>query len=207
MIARVPVSPSLNLILSAKLGLVSIPDAGPLPELPAGGTGLDRAEARELLSGLGRNLGMTLLAPRADVFPEAGTDVGEAVSFPDEAVRKTLEGMDAVWMNGNDVIAVFVVEAGAGGWEGLRRLADLLALHPKLKAALYAVSLPALKVGLLAEINRPVNRLLKKPFGEAVRILDWNRLESEVGELGERVRYLKAEFLEGISEVMEPPAE
>ncbi|MEK7392308.1 MAG: hypothetical protein AAB214_07055 [Fibrobacterota bacterium] len=28
----------------------------------------------------------------------------------------------------------------------------------------------------------------------------WSRLESEVVQLGERVRYLKPEFLEGISE-------
>jgi hypothetical protein len=217
MIARMPVSASVNLILSSKLGLVSIPEADPLSSLPAGeapggegpagrGAGFDRDEARELLQELGRNLGMTVLAPKADVFPEEDAGAGDAVFFPDAAVRKALEGLDAVWMNGSDVVAVFALEAGTGRWEGLRKLADLLALHPKLKAALYAVSLPALKRGLLAEINRPVYRLLKKPLGEAVRILEWNRLETEVRDLGERVRYLKAEVLEGISEVVEPPA-
>ena len=87
-----------------------------------------------------------------------------------------------------------------GNRGGVRRLADLMALHPKLKASLYVVAVAALREGLVSEIHRPVHRLLKKPLSESVRILDWNRLESEVVQLGERVRYLKPEFLEGISE-------
>ncbi|HKP95001.1 MAG TPA: hypothetical protein VJ385_04515 [Fibrobacteria bacterium] len=207
MIARAPVSGSLNLILSSRLGLVSVPQAGPASGLADGEAAFDRDGARELLGALGGNLGMTLLAPREDAFPETGAAAEAAPAFPDAAVGKALEGLDVVWMHGGEPVAAFVMETGTGWWEGLRRLADLLALHPKLKAALYVVSLPGLKAGLLAEINRPVYRLLKRPLGETVRILDWKRLQSEVNELGDRVRYLKAEFLEGISEVVEPPAE
>ncbi|MEO7426879.1 MAG: hypothetical protein ABI036_16955 [Fibrobacteria bacterium] len=210
MIARLPVFPARTLMLSAKLGLVSVPETGILPPFPDAEPAFDTAAAVDLLQVLGTGLGLTLLSPKPDGFPdmEAGlaADTVTETAFPEAAVRKTLEGLSAVWLHAGEVVAVFALEDGTGRWEGLRRLADLLALHPKLKAALYLVSVPGLKAGLFAEINRPVFRLLKKPLGEAVRILDWSRLKAEVGELGERVRYLKPEFLEGISEVVEPPA-
>jgi len=197
------------MLLSAKLGLVSVPESESVR--PFIEPGFDREEAGNLLRSLGQNLGMSLLTRQENVFPDAAdpekdAETISALSFPDEAVRGALENLDVVWMNGSDVVAAFVLEPGSGRHEGVRRLADLIALHPKLKTALYIVSLPSLKTSLLSEINRPVYRLLKKPVAEVVRILDWTRLESEVRELGERVRYLKAEFLEGISDVVEPPA-
>ncbi len=217
MIARVAVSETGNLFLSAKLGLVSVPVAGKLPLIQAGMEAegrapsgrmpdFDRGAAAELLRGLGENLGLSLLVPKEESFPDADSDVGPGPAFPDDAVRKTLESLDVVWIKEGEVVAAFAFEADAGRWEGIRRLGDLLALHPKLKAALYLVSVPALKAGLISEINRPLYRLLKRTLGETVRILDWNCLEAEVRELGERVRYLKPEFLDGISEVVEPPA-
>jgi hypothetical protein len=203
MIARTPVSASLKLFLSSRLGLVSVPAPGAALAAIDGESGFDRNAAAGLLENLGRNLGVTPLE-RADVgFPEAEPAAG---AFPDAAVRKALEALDAVWMAGDEVVAAFAFETGMGRGEGIRRFADLLALHPKLKAPLYAITLPEGKKALLEEIHRPAHRLLKKPLGESVRLLEWERLESEVRGLGERVRYLKAEFLEGISEVVEPPS-
>jgi hypothetical protein len=124
----------------------------------------------------------------------------------EEAVRLALAGLDVVWMDSDGPAAAFVLEPGGGHWEGLRRLADLLALHPKLKAPLYAVTVPGLRTGLEEEVHRPAYRLLKKPLAEVLRLLDWARLRTEVDQLGERVRYLKPEFLEGIADRVEPPA-
>lgn len=213
MIARAP-KPSLpKLLLSSRLGLVSVPGAS----APAGeGEPLfDRAQARDLIQDLGRSLGLTCLTGDGAAFPAEGAEGAEGEAVPaapalpfDEAVLRTLEGLDVVWVDGEDVAAVFVIEERAGGWEGLRALADLLALHPKLKAPLYAVTLPSLEARLLAEVQRPAYRLLKKPLAEVLRLLDWDRLRTEVEQLGERVRYLKPEFLEGISDRIEaPPAE
>jgi hypothetical protein len=204
MIARTPASAPLKLILSSRLGLVSVPAPGSALAATEGETGFDRNQASALLENLGRNLGVTPLEAAGSGFPEP--EPAEAGSFPDAAVRKALEALDAVWMAGNEVVAAFVLETGLGRGDGIRRFADLLALHPKLKAPLYAVTLPAGKKALLEEIHRPVYRLLKKDLGESVRLLEWDRLESEVRGLGERVRYLKAEFLEGISEVVDPPS-
>jgi hypothetical protein len=204
MIAHTSQFPAPKMLLSTRLGLVSVPetDASSSPSSTLE-PGFPRDEARDLIQALGRNLGMQMLTPRVEVFPEEGPSGEAGVSFPDEAIRKTLEGLDVVWLSQEEVVAAFVLETGAGAWEGLRRLADLLALQPKSKAALFAVSLPELQAGLLAEIHRPVYRMLKKPLAEAVRLLDWPRLQTEVEQLGERVRYLKPEFLEGISEVPE----
>src|SRR5688572_24571249 len=205
MIARAP-QPLRSLILSTRLGLVAVPESGEKPT--ASRETFDRVEARERLATLGRALGLTPLAPRAGTFPESETgEAPKALADLDEAVMRTLEGLDLVWLTEGEIVAAFVIETGTPGWEGLRRLSDLLALHPKLKAPLYAVTLPELEAGLLAEVHRPLHRLPKKPLAEVLRLLDWDRLRTELDGLGERVRYLKPEFLEGISEPVAAPAE
>lgn len=210
MIARMPGTASPALLLSSKLGLVSVPD------LDVGSISreeeLDRNRIRDWLQALGQNLGLSLLTRSADTFAaEQNADAGEegnpGPDVPDAAVRKSLEGLDAVWLRDSEPVACFVVESGFAGWEGVRRLADLVALYPKLKAPLYAVTLPALKTGLLAEVHRPALRTPKKPLAECLRLLDWDRLRVEVDQLGERVRYLKPEFVEGISEPVFAPRE
>jgi hypothetical protein len=207
MIARVPQPQPL--VLSAKLGLVSVPGSDLLTLSPE--EALDRHAVRELLQTLGANLGMTLLARKDDGFPDADTGESDsgpdssAPAFSDPAVRRSFEGLDAVWLRDGEVVACFVSESGSAGWESVRRLADLVALHPKIKAPLYAVTLPALKAGLVAELHRPALLLPKKPLAESLRLLEWDRLKTEVDQLGERVRYLKPEFLEGISEPLVAP--
>lgn len=215
MIARVP-QPARTLLLSSRLGLVSIPAPATLDsgDPAVAGDRFSRSEARTLLRELGRALGLNVLETRPEAFPatsedaqEDGAQAASADAFAeDEAVRKAMEGLDAVWLDGAGPAAVFVLETGRGGWEGLRRLADLLALHPKLKAPLYAVTVPELRAGIEAEVHRPAYRLHKKPLAEALRLLDWSRLKSEVEQLGERVRYLKPEFLEGMADRVAAPA-
>lgn len=201
MIARVPkANPSL--ILSAKLGLVSVPDSD-LLALSAEEE-LDRNAVRELLHTLGEGLGLTQLTRQDAAFPDHDASDDEVALDP--AVRRSLEGLDAVWLQGEDVVACFAVESGLAGWESVRRLADLVALNPKLKAPLYAVTLPALKTALIAELHRPALMAPKRPLAESLRLLEWDRLKTEVDQLGERVRYLKPEFLEGISEPILPPS-
>ena len=195
MLESFPESSSAVRSFASKLGQVTVPASISVSECaPA----FDREAACRLLADLGADLGLgtvvggtpTTPAPEGELFPQT----------LDEATRRTLIAMDMVWTHGTDVVTVFALHFQDGNWTGVRRLADLLALHPKLKASLYVVSVAALRDGLLSEIHRPVHRLLKKPLSESVRILDWSRLEAEVVQLGERVRYLKPEFLEGISE-------
>lgn len=195
MLESFPESSSLVRSFASKLGQVTVPVSSAVGvSEPA----FDREAACALLANLGADLGLGTVVGGTPISPAP-----EGELFPvtlDEATRKTLIALDMVWTNGTDVVAAFAVHDQDGNWNGVRRLADLLALHPKLKASLYVVSVAALREGLLSEIHRPVHRLLKKPLSESVRILDWTRLESEVIQLGERVRYLKPEFLEGISE-------
>ena len=205
MIARVPkANPSL--VLSAKLGLVAVPDSDLLDLSGALSLeeALDRNSVRELLATLGEGLGLTQLSRQDAGFPDEAVAQDQVAIDP--AVRRSLEGLDAVWLHGEDVVACFVVESGLAGWESVRRLADLVALHPKLKAPLYAVTLPGLKAALIAELHRPALMVPKKPLAESLRLLEWDRLKNEVEQLGERVRYLKPEFLEGISEPVQPPS-
>lgn len=215
MIARAP-QVNGKWALSSRLGRVSVPEAtlgGYAPVV--GGDGveadLDRRAAQDLLRHLGVGLGLTVLPPTEDTFPDAIPSPAPAPAVNeadlDPAVSLTLESLDAVWMKDGDMVAAFVIEPRPAGWEGLRRLADLLALNPKLKAPLYAVTTPALYEALRAEVHRPAYRLLKRPLADQLRLLDWDRLKSEVDQLGERVRYLKPEFLEGIADRLAPPAE
>lgn len=205
MIARAP-KPHRNLILSDRLGLVSVPlDTDPgVPMEPA----FPPLSARDKVLELGRILGLATLPPGEETFPESESrELPEGKADWDPAVWQTLQSLDAVWLEQGEVVAAFVMVPCLGAWEGLRRLADLLALHPKLKAPLYAVTQPACEAGILSEIHRPAYRLLKRPLADQLRLLDWDRLRTELEQLGERVRYLKPEFLEGISDRIAPPAE
>lgn len=201
MIARMHVAPVFH--LSARLGRVSLPD----PDLGSLSREeeLDHDKVLECLQGLGRNLGLTLLARTPAVFAENDAPAAEDAAFPDAAVRSSFEGLDLVWMRDGEPVACFVIESGFGGWQGVLRLADLVALHPKLKAPLYAVTLPSLKAALTAEAHRPAFALAKKPLAERLRLIEVERLISEVEQMGERVRYLKPEFVEGISEPIAAP--
>jgi hypothetical protein len=207
MIAQAPIATLQKLTLSSKLGLVSVPEVDLSPVLERREPAFDRSEAVELLKTLGQDLGMTLLVPKGEAFlAEGASESAESdFFFADEAIRKTVDALDVVWAQGNEIVACFVLETGTGSWDGVRRVADLLALNPKIKSAFYALTLPALKAGLLGEIHRPAYSFLKKPFYQVLHILDWQRLQTEVMQLGERARYLKPEFLEGISDLPEVP--
>lgn len=183
--------------LSAKWGRVTLPE--PAPQVPD--ADFDRGQARTLLEGLGKDLGMSILSRLSPDSLGAGLELDTTSLFPEEALRGTLERFDVVWLNGTDVVAVFALESDPTRSQGPARFADLLALNPKNKASLYAVTTPAAKSVFESELHRPAHRLLKKSLAESVRILDWSRLATEIGQLGDRVRYLKAEFLEGISEL------
>lgn len=188
--------------VSAKLGRVSIPEFGPsASEFSSEEPAFHRGEVCELLESLGRDLGLQLMAVRMDALLQEPASLEANQSFPDEATRRMVQSLDVVWTQGGEVVAAFVVESGLGLGEGVRRLADLMALHPKWKAPLFLVSDQALHAGLLAELHRPLHRLLKKPLTESVRLLDWSRLHEEVGQLGDRVKYLRPEFLAEISRV------
>ncbi|HOX52668.1 MAG TPA: hypothetical protein PKY05_14385 [Fibrobacteria bacterium] len=185
---------------SAKFGRVSIPEFGPsASEFSQDEPSFHRGEVCELLESLGRDLGLQLMAVRMDALQQEASNPEPSLSFPDEATRKMAQSLDVVWTQAGEVVAAFVVESGVGLGEGVRRVADLMALHPKWKAPVYLVSDPTLRDGILSELHRPVHRLLKKPLTESVRLLDWSRLHEEVGQLGDRVKYLRPEFLSEIS--------
>lgn len=182
---------------SSRLGAVTLPaptrlDSSVADQEPE----IDRQAARNLLRGLGENLGLTSLS-----LSEEEALPGNESSFGDEAVAACLRQCDAVWMNGQEPVAAFAVETGDGLNQGPRNFGDLLALFPKWKGALYLVSMSENQAELIAEMHRPLYRLLKKSLPEIVRLLPWPRLQAEVLELGDKVRYLKPEFLEGISEL------
>lgn len=185
---------------SSRWGKVAVPDLGATTLLGEEEEPLfHRGEASEVLEGLGRDLGAGLLPVRMDaLLQEAASPT--AVAFPDAAVQRMVESLDVVWTSGSEITAGFVFETGPQAGEGIRRLADLQALHPKWKAPLYVVTDARLRDLLQFQVHRPVHRLLKRPLWESLRLLEWSRLREEVQQLGDRVRYLKPEFLEGISE-------
>ncbi len=197
MIAQAPKTQLPAFLRSSRLGAVTLPAPARLdPALVGQEPELDRHAARILLRGLGENLGMTSLR----LSEEDGNSASDA-DFGDEALAACLRQCDVVWMNGHEPVAAFAIETGDGLQSGPRNFGDLLALFPKWKGALYLVSMPEIQADLVAEMHRPLYRLLKKSLPEIVRLLAWPRLQAEVLELGDKVRYLKPEFLEGISEL------
>jgi hypothetical protein len=193
MIATAPTPSFSRFFASSRLGSVSVPG----PVHGSREAGFSRDDARELLLTLGRQLGLNAQTPQGEWVDSRSLEL-----FSDEAVLKAFECLDLVWLDDQGPVAGFVFEPGDGLFEGPRRLADLLALYPKLKTSLYVVTMPSLREKLVEEIHRPIYRLLKKSLGESTRCLVWPQLLSEVTQIGDRARYLKPDFLNGISDVI-----
>ncbi len=130
-----------------------------------------------------------------------------ASSFTDDdALAAALQSLDAWWLKDGEWAALFLIESGSESGAACRKAADLLALFPKLKAPLYLVGDPSAFPALLAEVHRPVHKLLKKPMEEKLHFLSWGKLQAEVEGLGDRLRYLKPEFLEGLADAFKIPS-
>jgi EVE domain len=122
----------------------------------------------------------------------------------DEATNRTIELIDVVWLQKDAIIAAFEVEHTTSIYSGLLRMSDLLSMQPNLKINLYIVAPDERSGKVIAEVNRPTFARLNPPLPKICKFIPYSQLKKEIEQIGNRVRYMKPQFIEGFAESCEP---
>jgi len=172
-----------------KSALVSIPgseETGPQATLPVEAESVTpvHTEIQYYLLRLGGEMGLDLWAARNDrskiwdnnalgAMPQI---LNELPTQFNEALNRTIELIDVLWLRGNSFLAAFEVESTTSIYSGLLRMSDLLALQPNLDIALYLVAPDDRRSKVEQEILRPTFNLRERPLTEACGFLPFSRL-------------------------------
>lgn len=148
---------------------VEVPDRNPPPHLVQPITEVRESIGRQAqIAELGATLGFSIWLPASDRARvlEQMSDVGRTkiltrlpVNF-NEATNKTIENIDVIWLQRNAIMHAFEVEHTTSIYSGLLRMADLLAMQPRLDIPLHIVAPEARRADVRREILRPVFSVL-----------------------------------------------
>jgi hypothetical protein len=202
--------------LRAKIGSVTVPESNgdeTEPELdpkePKKPT--EHTEVQWLLLKLGSDMGFDVWVARNDrgkqfkgkIFsdlPRLKTDL--PLQF-DDATNRTIELIDVLWLQGNAIVAAFEIESTTSIYSGLLRMADLIAMQPNLNIPLYLVAPDERREKVMTEVNRPTFCRLNPPVSEICRFISFSGLKDQIKQATPYIRFLKAEFLDELSESCE----
>lgn len=98
----------------------------------------------------------------------------------DTATLKTIENIDVIWLERRSIAHAFEIEHTTAIYSGLLRMADLLALQPRIQISLHIVAPASRREQVRREIVRPVFSVL------------------EGGAMAERCSFLSYDALDGI---------
>jgi hypothetical protein len=199
---------------SEKLGIVTVPEEDKEDtELEIIGTDLETGESTHqeiqgLLLKLGSDLGLDVWVARNDrnrsynsvPFAKIPHLKDQLPRQFDEATNRTIELIDVLWLQGDAIVAAFEVEHTSAIYSGLLRMADLVTMQPNININLYLVAPDERKDKVISEINRPIFAKLKPPLPKICKFIPYSILKKEIKEIGNRVRFLKPEFIDQIAE-------
>jgi predicted RNA-binding protein len=199
--------------LKAKIGSVTVPDSeepSPVPgepeQIPS-----DHAEIQWLLLKLGSEMGFDVWVARNDRSRKVkGNTIADLPKLKselplqfDEATNKTIELIDVLWLQGNAIAAAFEVESTTSIYSGLLRMSDLIAMQPNLNIPLYLVAPDDRREKVISEVNRPTFSRLSPPMSEVCRFISFSSLRDRLKQAEPFIKYMKADFLEELSESCE----
>jgi hypothetical protein len=139
-----------------------------------------------LLAEIGAKMGFKVWVPRSDlsrvqeVTPPAIR--GEFVADPPlnyiEAVIRTIEQIDVLWLRGRSIVRAFEVEHSTAIYSGLLRMADLVALQPNLNIPLHIVAPEERREKVIRELRRPVFSLFDTgPLADRCTFISYDSIE------------------------------
>jgi hypothetical protein len=145
---------------------VEVPDREELDVLPA----IEATEIRTslkiqaMVAQLGATLGFTIWVPASDrgrVLEALSPSHRDkfVTSLPlnyDLATLKTIENIDVIWLDRRSIAHAFEVEHTTAIYSGLLRMADLLAMQPRMNISLHIVAPNERREQVRREIVRPV---------------------------------------------------
>jgi predicted RNA-binding protein len=196
----------------SKIGVVTVPEdhdedlkKAPLEETT-------HEEIQLLLLKVGSELGLDVWVARNDRnrkhnginFQDVPNLRRELPRQFDDATNKTIELIDVLWLQGEAIVAAFEVEHTTTIYSGLLRMSDLVSMQPNLKLDLFIVAPDERREKVFYEINRPTFARLKPPLPKICRFIPYMELKKEVEQIGNRMRYMKPEFISEIAESCEP---
>jgi hypothetical protein len=199
--------------LKAKIGSVTVPDTEEPPARTAEAEQepTEHAEIQWLLLKLGSDMGFDVWVARNDRSRKVRGN--RIVDLPrlkselplqfDEATNRTVELIDVLWLQGNAIVAAFEVESTTSIYSGLLRMSDLIAMQPNLNIPLYLVAPDERREKVISEVNRPTFSRLSPPMSEVCRFISFSSLRDRLKQAEPFIRYMKADFLEELSESCE----
>lgn len=174
----------------------------------SGGEYSPHTEMQWLLLKLGNDMGLDVWVARNDrgrryhhhAFESLPRLLARLPQPFDPATRRIVEHIDALWLQGNAIVAAFEIESTTTIYSGLLRMADLVAMQPNLKLALYIVAPDERRAKVIFEVNRPVFRQLQPPLAHLCRYLSFSALRHKAVEVEAVLPYLRPTFIDQISE-------
>jgi hypothetical protein len=129
-------------------------------------------EIQGLLLKLGADMGLDVFVARSDRGREVdGRRLSEMPRCLDrlpvrfeEAVARTIENIDVLWLKGRSIEAAFEIESTTSIYSGLLRMSDLLAMQPNLNIPLFIVAPDERREKVISEVNRPTFSRLSPPM-------------------------------------------
>jgi len=169
-------------------------------------------EIQWLLLNLGSNLGLDVWVARNDKnktfngnkFDEIKNLREELPRQFDDATNRTIELIDVLWLQGDAIAAAFEIEHTSAIYSGLLRMSDLITMQPNIRINLYLVAPDERFDKVFSEINRPTFAKLKPSLPTICKFLPYSALKNELKNMGDRIQYMKPEFIDSISISCEP---
>jgi len=201
---------------SKKVGVVTVPEEeeettqSPLTTVEAEKS--THEEIQWLLLKIGSSLGLGVWVARNDrnrsfngiAFSDIENFRTELPRQFDDATNRTIELIDVLWLQGDTIVAAFEVEHTSAIYSGLLRMADLITMQPNIRINLYLVAPDDRFEKVFNEINRPTFGRLKPPLPRICKFIPYSSLKDEIENIGDRVKYMKSEFIESIAISCEP---
>jgi hypothetical protein len=171
----------------------------------------EHTEIQSILLKLGSDMGFDVWVARNDrnkafdgkKFADLPKLKNELPLQFDDATNKTIEHIDVLWLKGNAIVSAFEIEHTTSIYSGLLRMSDLISMQPNINIPLYLVAPDDRRNKAVAEINRPTFAKLNPALSQICRFVSFDTLRSELEKIRHVVKYLKAEYLEEISESCE----
>jgi hypothetical protein len=170
--------------------------------------GTTHTEIQYLLARLGADMGFDVHLARNDTSRVwKGQRLGDLPrlreNLPqqfDPTTNRTIELIDLLWLQGNAITAAFEIESTTSIYSGLLRMSDLLAMQPNIAIPLFLVAPDERRNKVIQQVNRPTFDRMKPPLVEVCRYISFDVLRESLQQAQAFVRYLKADWLQTISE-------
>jgi len=114
--------------------------------------------------------------------------------------NRTIELIDVLWLQGNAILAAFEIESTTSIYSGLLRMSDLLSMQPNIAVPLFLVAPEDRRSKVIQHVSRPTFDRMQPPLVDVCRYISFENLKDALAQATPFVKYLKADWLQTISE-------